>query len=161
MTVTNVEKDLDNLTITLVAEFDAPVERVWDLWADPRKLERWWGPPGYPATFEKHDLTPGSDVAYYMTGPEGEQFHGWWRIASVSPPESLSFTDGFADQDGVPAADMPVTTVHMELSEHSAGTRMELRSVYESQQDLEQIVEMGGMEGLRLAVEQMDDLLAA
>ncbi len=50
MTVTTVDTDLDARTLTLVAEFDAPVERVWELWADPRKLERWWGPPGYPAT---------------------------------------------------------------------------------------------------------------
>jgi len=50
MTVTSVDKDLDDLTLTLTADFDAPIERVWELWADPRKLERWWGPPEYPAT---------------------------------------------------------------------------------------------------------------
>ena len=37
--------DLDALTITVTATFDHPVEKVWDLYADPRKLERWWGPP--------------------------------------------------------------------------------------------------------------------
>ena len=58
MTVTAVHKDADALTMTLTAEFDAPPERVWDLWADPRQLERWWGPPGWPATFTSHDLAP-------------------------------------------------------------------------------------------------------
>ena len=58
MTVTSLDKDLDNLRLTLVADFDAPIERVWQLWADPRQLERWWGPPGYPATVKQHDLTP-------------------------------------------------------------------------------------------------------
>ena len=48
MTVTNVDSDLDRLTLTLVAEFSAPVEKVWELWSDPRQLERWWGPPGIP-----------------------------------------------------------------------------------------------------------------
>lgn len=48
MTVTRVDKDYDRLTITFVADFDAPVERVWQLWADPRQLERWWGPPSMP-----------------------------------------------------------------------------------------------------------------
>ena len=37
MSVTSVDKNLDSLTITLVADFDAPIERVWQLWADPRK----------------------------------------------------------------------------------------------------------------------------
>ncbi len=58
MSVTSVDKDLDRLTITLIADFDAPTERVWELWSDPRKLERWWGPPTHPATVEVHDLTP-------------------------------------------------------------------------------------------------------
>ena len=62
MTVTAVRKDPQRLTLTVEAEFDASVERIWQLWADPRKLERWWGPPTYPATFTKHDLAPGGRV---------------------------------------------------------------------------------------------------
>ena len=48
MSVTSVDKDFDNLTLTLVADFDAPLESVWQLWADPRLLERWWGPADPP-----------------------------------------------------------------------------------------------------------------
>jgi uncharacterized protein YndB with AHSA1/START domain len=160
MSVTSVDKNLDSLTITLVADFDAPIERVWQLWADPRKLERWWGPPSYPATVEKHDLTPGGDVTYLMTGPDGDQPRGWWQVTSVNPPKSLEFTDGFANQDGTPNADMPITRVHMQLTEHSGGTRMELRSVFESREQMEQLVSMGVVEGLQQAVGQMDGLLA-
>jgi uncharacterized protein YndB with AHSA1/START domain len=95
-----------------------------------------------------------------MTGPEGEKYRGWWRITSVNPPKSLDFTDGFADQDGTPSADMPITTVHMQLTEHDGGTRMELRSVFDSRQQMEQLVSMGMPEGLQQAVGQMDALLA-
>ncbi len=42
MTVTAVRKQPETLTMTLEAEFDAPADRVWQLWADPRLLERWW-----------------------------------------------------------------------------------------------------------------------
>jgi len=90
MSVTSIDKDLDSLTMTLVADFDAPAERVWELFADPRKLERWWGPPTHPATVKEHDLKAGGGVTYFMTGPEGDQHHGWWRISSVEPPKSLS-----------------------------------------------------------------------
>ncbi|MGH2477491.1 MAG: SRPBCC family protein, partial [Candidatus Limnocylindrales bacterium] len=89
MSVISVDKDFDSLTLTLVAEFDAPIERVWQLWADPRKLERWWGPPSYPATVESHDLTAGGEVTYFMAGPAGETSRGWWRVTSVDPPKSL------------------------------------------------------------------------
>jgi uncharacterized protein YndB with AHSA1/START domain len=47
VTVTAVRKDPQSRTMTVVAEFEASPERVWQLWADPRQLERWWGPPTY------------------------------------------------------------------------------------------------------------------
>jgi len=160
MSVTSVEKDFDRLTLTVVADFDASPERVWQLWADPRKLERWWGPPSYPATVELYDLAPGGDVSYFMTGPEGEKYHGWWRVTAVNPPKSLEFRDGFADQEGTPTADMPTTTVHMQLTEHGGGTRMELRTVFDSREEMERLDSMGMTEGMREAVGQMDSLLA-
>ena len=160
MTVTSLDKDYDNLTLTLIADFAAPIDRVWELWSDPRKLERWWGPPGYPATFEKHDLTPGAEATYFMTGPEGEKSRGMWRVTAVDPPSSLEFTDAFADADGAPMADMPIHEVTVELSETDGGTRMEMRSSFESREAMEGLVEMGMVEGLRQAVGQMDALLA-
>jgi uncharacterized protein YndB with AHSA1/START domain len=161
MSVISVDKDFDSLTLTLVAEFDAPIERVWQLWADPRQLERWWGPPSHPATVERHDLTPGGDVTYFMTGPDGEKHRGWWRVTSVDPPKSLEFIDGFADQDGTPVADMATTTVQVQLSERDGGTRMVLRSVFDSRGHMEQVVNIGAPEALRESVGQMDALLAA
>ncbi|MFJ7769264.1 SRPBCC domain-containing protein [Streptomyces sp. NPDC097107] len=160
MSVTSLDKDLDNLTFTLIADFAAPVERVWQLWADPRQLERWWGPPTYPATVEEHDLTPGGDVAYFMTGPEGDKHRGWWRIASVDAPATLEFTDGFADADGTPSADMPTTTTRVTLTERDGGTRMEMRSAFDTREQMDQLAEMGMEDGLREAVGQMDGLLA-
>ena len=161
MTTTTVDHDIDTLSLTLTADFAAPPERVWQLWADPRQLERWWGPPTYPATVEAHDLTPGGQVTYFMTSPEGERYHGWWRIQSVDPHTSLEFADGFADQDGTPNPDMPVTTTRVQLVGHEGGTRMEIHSTFETKEQMEQLLAMGMDEGLREAVGQIDALLAA
>jgi uncharacterized protein YndB with AHSA1/START domain len=99
MTVTTVRKDAQSRTMTLEAEFEASPERVWQLWADPRQLERWWGPPTYPATVDAHDLRPGGRVEYHMTGPEGDQPRGFWtwtrpslRIGSSSAMASRTRT---------------------------------------------------------------------
>ena len=73
MTVISSHKNAEALSFTVVAEFDAGVERVWQVWEDPRKLERWWGPPTWPATFESHDFVSGGKASYYMTGPDGEK----------------------------------------------------------------------------------------
>jgi uncharacterized protein YndB with AHSA1/START domain len=160
LTVVRVDKDVDNLTLTVVAEFDAPVERVWQLWADPRQLERWWGPPTWPATVERHELTPGGEVRYFLTGPDGARSRGWWRITSVDAPRSLEFVDGFADQDGAPRDDLRTTTVRVRLAGSEGGTRMEIRSTFASLEHMEQVVELGAVEAFQLAVGQADALLA-
>jgi uncharacterized protein YndB with AHSA1/START domain len=159
MSVTSVDTDYDNLAIILIADFDAAIEHVWDLWSDPRKLERWLGPPTHPASVEKHDLTPGGEITFFMTGPEGDRSWGTWRVTAVDPPTSLEFTDAFADADGMPIADMPVSKVRVQLTERGGGTRMEIRSAFESREDMEKSVSIGTVEGLQQAVGQMDALL--
>lgn len=161
MTVTNVQKDPDALTLTITAAFDAPVERVWQLWADPRQLERWWGPPTYPATVTGHDLVPGGAVAYFMTSPEGERYHGWWRILSVEPPRSLRFEDGFADADGNPNDELPRSILTVTLGEAAGGgTVMAIESRWASREAMDQVLAMGAEEGMTLALGQIDGLLA-
>lgn len=161
MTVTATEKDLDRRTLTITSEFAAPVGRVWQVWADPRRLERWWGPPGFPATFVDHDLSPGARCTYFMTSPEGERFHGWWRILSVDAPNELSFEDGFADADAQPVADMPVTHAHVRLEPIGDGTRMVITSTFATLEQMEQLVAMQMVEGITLALGQIDGILAA
>jgi uncharacterized protein YndB with AHSA1/START domain len=161
VSVTSVDTDYDNLTVTLIADFDAPIDQVWELWSDPRKLERWWGPPGYPATVVKHDLSPGGEVTYLMTGPEGDTHRGVWRVTAVGSPTSLEFADVFANADGTPITDMPVNRVTVRLTERESGTRMEMRSKFDSREDLEKWLSTGTREGQRQAIAQMDVLLPA
>lgn len=162
MTVTNVHKDPDAMTMTITAEFDAPIARVWQLWENPRELERWWGPPTYPATVVDHDLTPGGSVTYFMTGPEGDQSHGWWRVLAVDAPNRLEFEDGFADDAGKPSPDMPVMIIRVALNEQpGSGTQMAVETTFPSVEAMEQIIAMGMEEGFTSAIAQIDDLLSA
>jgi uncharacterized protein YndB with AHSA1/START domain len=161
MTVIDVKKDPVARTLTFTARFDAPVARVWQVWADPRQLERWWGPPNFPATFADFDLAPGHAVSYFMTGPEGERYHGWWRILSVEPPRGLVFEDGFADDAGRPNPDMPTTTVRVRLDPDGEGTRMRIESTFPTREAMEQLDAMGMVEGMREAMSQIPGVLAA
>ncbi|MEO5839816.1 MAG: SRPBCC domain-containing protein [Acidimicrobiales bacterium] len=162
MTVTSVHKDTDALAMTITAEFDAPIERVWQLWDNPRQLEQWWGPPTYPATVVDHDLTPGGSVKYFMTGPEGDQHGGWWRVLARDAPRRLEFEDGFADADGVPNPDMPTTTIRVDLVEQpTGGTRMVIATTFSSLESMQQLVNMGMAEGMAAALGQIDDILQA
>lgn len=162
MPVVETKTDRENLRFEIVADLEATPERVWQLWADPRLLEKWWGPPGYPATFTEHDLNPGAACSYFMTGPEGEKHPGLWRILEVEPPNRIEIRDGFADDAGETDSDMPVTSfvVTIEAVDDSPGTtRMSVHSRFESIEDLEKLVEMGMVEGMTAAMGQIDALL--
>jgi uncharacterized protein YndB with AHSA1/START domain len=161
MPVLNSIKDVDNLTMTFVAEFEASVDRVWQVWADPRKLERWWGPPTWPATFERYDFEPGGTVHYYMTGPDGTKARGWWTITAVDAPRRLEFDDGFADENWAPVEDMGITHAAVTLENIDGKTRMTTVSGFESAEQLQKMLAMGMEEGMKEAMGKIDAVLAA
>ena len=160
MTFVSSSKDTENLTLTLVAEFAADKKRVWQVWEDARQLERWWGPPGYPATFVRHELAPGARTHYYMTSPDGEQYHGWWEVTATEAPDRLEFIDGFANEDGSPVDPEDTSTTVVTLDKDGGTTRMTLIASFRSLEQLERMVEMGMEEGLKEAIGQIDAILA-
>jgi uncharacterized protein YndB with AHSA1/START domain len=160
MPVTDVKKDLDALTMTITAEFDAGADRIWEMWSDPRLLERWWGPPSFPATFVEHDLSPGARSAYFMTGPDGKQYHGWWEIKEVEAPTRLQIEDGFAD-DGTPNEEMPgPSSATVTIAEADGVTTMSIQSKFADRPGMEQMLEMGMEQGMVEALGQIDALIA-
>jgi uncharacterized protein YndB with AHSA1/START domain len=160
MTVIDVATDTENLTLTLTAQFAAPPERVWQVWSNPRQLELWWGPPTWPATFVDHDFAVDGRASYYMTGPEGEKAHGWWRFVALDEPRSLEFEDGFAHDDGRPDESMPVIRARVALEDAGEGTVMTVTSTYSSPEQMEKLVAMGMVEGMTGAAGQIDVVLA-
>ncbi|MCP2327056.1 uncharacterized protein YndB with AHSA1/START domain [Hamadaea flava] len=160
MPVTDVQPDIDNLTLTIIADFAAPVERIWQVYADPRQLEKVWGPPTYPATVVEHDLTPGGRVTYVMTGPEGDKHAGYWLVTAVDEPTGFAFDDGFADEDFKPLSDLPVSRNTYRFDAHDGGTRATYVSTYETAEGLQQVLDMGVVEGATLSINQIDSLVA-
>lgn len=160
MTVISSTQSPEALSLTIVAEFGAGVERVWQLWEDPRQLERWWGPPTWPATFEAFDFKPGGKASYYMTGPDGTKARGWWRFTAIGAPDRLELEDGFADDDGNPVAEMGTGRMAVTLEDTGAGTRMTVASTFESADQMEKMIQMGMEEGMGEAMGQIDAILA-
>ncbi len=159
MPVTNVTHDIKQLTLTITAEFAAPVERVWQVYADPRQLERVWGPPTFPATVVDHDLSPGGRMTYYMSGPEGEKYAGMWRVTAVDEPSSFTFEDVFTDTDFNVNEDMPVSECTFTFEDLDGRTRSVFVSRYATAEALQQVLEMGVVDGASSAINQIDELL--
>jgi uncharacterized protein YndB with AHSA1/START domain len=160
MPITSVTKDPAALTLTVVADFPAPVARLWEAYVDPRQLERFWGPPTYPAQFTRHDAAPGGRSHYAMTGPEGDVSRGYWEWLSVEPQRGFEVLDGFALADGEPNREMPSMRMVFAFEPTQDGSRVTTTTYFNTADELAQLLEMGMEEGMREAMSQMDDVLA-
>lgn len=160
MPVTDVTTDPEVLTMTLVADFAAPVERVWTAFTDPSQLELFWGPPGWPATFTAFDLTVGGRAAYDMTSPQGEKSRGSWEFLKIDAPRSLEVLDAFANEEGDVLDGTPVMRVTFDFEATATGTRLTNVSYFDSADALQQIIAFGAVEGSTLAFNQLDRVLA-
>jgi uncharacterized protein YndB with AHSA1/START domain len=160
MPVTSVEKDLDQLTLTIVAEFAAPLRRLWEAYTDPRQIERFWGPPTYPARFLRHDAVAGGRSVYSMTGPEGDVHYGCWDWTAADAPHSFDVIDRFCDEAGEPNTDLPATRVNFTFEETGTGSRQRTTSHFDSTEQMQQLLGMGMLEGTQEAMAQIDQVLA-
>ncbi len=160
MPVTDVTTDPQSLTMTLTADFAAPVERVWSAFTEPRQLERFWGPPGWPATFTEFDRTVGGHARYHMTSPQGEKSSGAWEFLAIEEPNRFEVLDSFVDADGKPLDGFPSMRMTFSFEPTASGTRMTNTSHFASAEALEQVVAMGAVEGSTMAMNQLDAVLA-
>lgn len=160
MPITTVHSDPASLTLTASGDYPVPVERLWRAWADPRQIERFWGPPQWPATFTRHDMVAGGRSAYHMTGPKGEIARGYWKFVQVDPPRSFEVLDGFADAAGEPDGAMPEMRMHFRFEATAQGSRFVSVTTFASVEAMERVLAMGMMDGLAAALAQLDAVLA-
>jgi uncharacterized protein YndB with AHSA1/START domain len=155
MPLTSVTKDPARLTLTVVGDYPVSQKRLWEAFADPRQLERFWGPPAWPATFTRHDLKIGGRAEYFLTGPNGEKWSGSWKFIAVNPINSFEAVDG---EDNAEDENMPAS-MKFTFETTPTGSRMTCVTQFSSIAAMEQVA-AGMEEGLRAAMPQLDALLA-
>lgn len=155
MPLTSITKDAAQLTLTVVGDYPVPQQRLWDAFADPRQLERFWGPPAWPATFTRHDFKVGGRAEYFLTGPQGEKWSGSWQFIAVNPISSFEAKDG---EDNAEDEHMP-SSMKFTFESTPTGSRMTCVTRFASVEAMEHSA-TGMEEGLRAAMPQLDVLLA-
>jgi uncharacterized protein YndB with AHSA1/START domain len=160
MPITSISSDPLALTLTVVADYPVSVERLWEAYADPRQLERFWGPEQWPATFTRHDMAVGGQSHYYMTGPDGQQSRGWFQFLKVEPMRLIEVEDGFANADGSRNPAMPTMRMRFAFEQTPSGSRFVSVTTFPSVESMEELVKMGMMDGLKSAMGQIDAVLA-
>ena len=155
MPLTSVTRDAAQLTLTVVGDYPVPQQRLWDAFADPRQLERFWGPPTWPATFTRHDLKVGGRAEYFLSGQNGEKWSGSWTFTAVTPISSFEANDG---EDNAEDEDMPAS-MKFTFDATPTGSRITIVTRFSSVEAMEQTTP-GMEEGLRAAMPQLDAVLA-
>jgi uncharacterized protein YndB with AHSA1/START domain len=159
MPITSITSDAKTLTLTVIGDYPVPVDRLWDAYADPRQLEKFWGPETWPATFSRHDMSVGGMSHYWMTGPDGTTSRGWWRFLAVETNRLIEVEDGFANDDFTPNAKMPSMRMKFTFEGTPKGSRFTSVTKFPSVEAMDELVKMGMVEGLKSAMGQLDTVL--
>ena len=154
------KKDLENKTIYVTREFDAPVEKVWRAWTESELLDQWWAPKPWKANTISMDFRIGSKWLYYMEGPDGEKHYCRADYSAIDPHKTYEFLDAFCDEKGTINKELPRMQWKVEFRKADGATRVEIQVRLDSVESLEKIVEMGFQEGFAMAHNNLDELLA-
>lgn len=109
--------------IKITRVYDAPVKTVWDAWADPEQVGKWWGPRGFTLTTYHKDMRTGGSWRYTMHGPDGTNYENTTKYLEVVPYEKLVYDHG-GHEDRPPL--FRVTVLFTEVG--SGKTKMEMTS---------------------------------
>ena len=153
-------KDAANKKLTVVREFDAPLEQVWKAWTQSELLDKWWAPKPWKANTKSMDFRDGGRWLYYMEGPDGTRQYCSADYKNIIPQKSFNVLDAFCDENGTINTDFPRMNWNTQFSASGKGTKVEVQITFATEADLEKIIEMGFKEGFAAAHGNLDELLA-
>ncbi|MFB6456710.1 SRPBCC domain-containing protein [Chitinophaga sp. Hz27] len=152
----NKEKKMINIQ----REFAAEVPLVWNAYTKGDMLDQWWAPKPWKARTKSMDFREGGIWLYAMISPQGEEHWSIAAYSSITPQQSFTALYSFTDDAGhinkqLPEAHWVVT--FLPKGEH---TMVDFVITYEDLAQLETIIKMGFKEGLAMAMENLDQILA-
>ncbi|MDX2776436.1 SRPBCC domain-containing protein [Streptomyces caniscabiei] len=163
MDKTKVTKDFDHATLIVEQTFNVPRQRLWDAYANVDQFAQWWGPEGWETTVKEFNFAPGGKNHYCMKCVDksqgewfGQESWGMMQFENVDEPSQFIYKDYFSDAEGTLKDDMPVMTITMEFIEDGDKTALVTRGVVQSKEQLEQLVNMGMIEGLTSTMDKLE-----
>lgn len=78
----------------------ASPERVFEAFADPAHLGRWWGPKGFKVIGQTMDFRPGGSWLYGLESPAGQQIWGKFVYREIAAPQRIVVENFFSDEAG-------------------------------------------------------------
>jgi uncharacterized protein YndB with AHSA1/START domain len=140
--------------LVITRRFDAPRQRVFEAWTDPRHAKSWWGPRDHPLTYLEMDVRPGGAWRGRLTSTAtGEALWQHGVIREIHAPDRLVFTFAWDQEEGAPGRETVVTVT---LEEDGDGTLMTFRqSPFDAVENRE-----GHRGGWSSSFDRLDEVLA-
>ena len=150
--------DKEAKTVSIVKEFAAGLDLVWDAYTRAELLDQWWAPKPWMSRTKVLDFRVGGRRFYAMVSPEGDEL-GWviQKYNSITPKTNFKFFNAFADEYENP--ELPGSEWDLNFSEQDGTTKVSVSIYNESLERLERMIEMGFKEGTMMQLKNLEELL--
>src|SRR5205814_4514367 len=139
MAASSVADEVASKEIVIERVFDAPRERVFDLFTQPEHLQKWWGPKGVGIPLAEFEARPDGKIFIAERALDGTMVYIAGVVREIERPSRLVFAIHFADADrrrvappagaGLPATwDDDIVTL-VTFSAEGARTRVSIRTL--------------------------------
>ena len=140
--------------LVLTRLIDAPREKLWRCWTEPKLMVQWFTPPPWKTIHAETDVRAGGSSYVVMKGPEGQEMPNRGVYLEVIPNQKLVFADAYTTAWETSAK--PFFTGILTFEDLGNGrTRYTARVVHWSREDCETHEKMGFHQGWGIATDQL------
>ena len=150
--------DKEAKTVYITKEFDAELALVWDAYTKAELLDQWWAPKPMTSRTKVLDFEVGGRRFYAMVTPEGVERWVLQKYTSITPKTNFKLFNAFADADENPQ--LPGSDWDLNFSEQDGKTKVSISIYNESLERLERMIELGFVEGTKMQLKNLEELLA-
>ena len=150
--------DKEAKTVTITKEFAAELSLVWDAYTRAELLDQWWAPKPMTSRTKVMDFEVGGRRFYAMVSPEGAERWAVQKYTSITPKTNFKIFNTFADKDE--NLELPGSDWDLNFSEHDGKTTVSVSIYNESLERLERQIEGGFIEGTKMQLQNLEELLA-
>lgn len=145
-------------TVTIVREFAAEQSLVWDAFTKKELLDQWVAPRPWTSRTKHMNFEVGGRRFYAMVSPEGMERWAIQTYTSITPITNFKMYNAFADENE--NAELPGSEWNHTFSEQNGKTTVSIVIYNESLERLEKQIEMGFVQGFKMSIDNLDELLA-
>ncbi len=144
-------------TVFINREFAAELPLVWDAFTTAKMLDQWVAPRPWLSKTKYMDFKVGGKRLYAMVSPEGQERWSIQEYTSITPKTNFKMHNAFADAAGNP--ELPGSEWEYNFSEQNGITTVSIIIKNESLARMEKMIEMGFVEGFKMTINNLEELL--